>query len=119
MAELVFKTALKEVLVTIDDKQYKIMEMTGSELSNWRKTDGSTISVDDQGRTTITGLDIKNPELELLALCLCDAEGNKVPTTIMEKWSATVLQGLYKIAQDLNGLTMASKKKQEKEAKNS
>lgn len=119
MAELIFKTTLKEVPVTIDDKPYIVRELDGQALSNWRKTDGSTISVDEAGKATIQGLNIKDPEIELLSICLFDMEEKLVPQTTIKKWGATALQGLYKVAQELNGLTRESRQKQEDKAKNS
>jgi hypothetical protein len=113
------RTQLREIPVTIDGTSYRIREMTGTELSSWRKTDGSTFTIDEEGRASITGLDIKDPEVELLSVCLYDGSGKRVPPTTLRTWSVTALQTLYKIAQDLNGLSRESRKKMEVEAKNS
>jgi len=119
METLVITTKLKEIPVMIDGESYRIREMTGAELSNWRKMDGSSVTVDEEGRATITGLNMKDPEVELLSLCLWTEDGKRVSAQTIRMWSTTALQSLYKIAQDLNGLTKESRKKLEAEAKNS
>jgi hypothetical protein len=116
---LEIKTSLKEIPVTIDGALYKIREMTGMELSSWRKVDGSTVTVDGNGNATISGLNMKDPEVELLSVCLYDDQGKKVASSVIRGWGTNALQSLYKVAQDLNGLTKESRDRQEAEAKNS
>lgn len=119
MSTLEVKTTLKEIPVTIDGILYRIREMTGSELSTWRNLDSGSISVDEDGRATISGLSMRDPEVELLSACLYDEQGSRVPPATIRKWSATALQTLYREAQKLNGLTRESRQKLETDAKNS
>jgi hypothetical protein len=54
----------------------------------------------------------------LLKRCVFDAEDKLVPDTEIQKWPAKMQRQLFERAQELNGLTPASEKAIEEEAKN-
>lgn len=114
-----FETTRREQPVRVDGKDYVIRELDGQGLTKWRKMDGSTITVQEDGTASMTGINIKDPEVELLSLCLFDDQGRVVPRTLIQTWPSRALQGLFKIAQDVSGLSKESRKKVEQEAKNS
>jgi len=118
MAELVFKTELKEVSVEIDGKDYVLKELDGAGQSQWRKASGGQISVVDN-KPTVTGLNFDDIELRLLSICLYDTDGKLVPKSVMSKWNANTLSALFDAAQELSGLNKLGKEKLEAEAKNS
>jgi hypothetical protein len=114
-----FKTTLRQKEVMIDDKPYIIRELDGVDLGKTRGDMGDSVTVSSDGNASFSGINLQDPELKLLSLCLYDAEGGLVPRQVMEKWPATVLSGLYNIAQELSGLDKESRKKMEANAKNS
>jgi len=117
MAELVFETTLKEVPVTIDGKSYILRELDGAGQTKWRGDIGGDITVQMDGTSTIKNINMEDPELRLLALCIHDAEGKLVPRGVMAGWPSSVLRKLYDAAQELSGLNEEGRKKQEAEAK--
>lgn len=119
MDKLIFTTTLKEVLVEIDEKSYTLRELDGLGLTQWRVSRGGEVSVNERGKPVITNVNIDDPEISLLSLCLYGPENTLVPKTVIQKWPSSTLEKLYDAAQELSGLNVAAKKRLEEEAKNS
>ena len=122
--ELVFQTTLKEVSVTIDDKEYVMRELDGRQKGKYLNKMGGRIVLNNKGEVS-SFKDYAGLESTLLSLCLYDSENKLVPATVMDGtekeqgWPSTVLNSLFNAAQDLSGLNEEARKKQEAEAKNS
>jgi hypothetical protein len=116
---LSFTTTLKEKEVQIDGKTYTIKELDGIGFSKWQEQIGGKASLGADGKIQVTDLNIKDPTLALLQLCLYGEDGKLVPVSVMAKWpQKTVLKSLFEIAQELSGLNDKSAKSQDAEAKN-
>lgn len=119
MGELAFVTTLKELAVTIDGKPYLLKELDGKGQSQWRNSLGGDYGIDEDEKAFIKNINLEDPELCLLSLCLYDTEGHLVPRSVMEKWPSTILRKLYDAAQELSGLNIKGRKRQEDQAKKS
>ena len=113
-----FKTTLKEIPVTIDEKAYVLKELDGLQKGKYLNVMGKRIVLNDQGKVKAF-LDYSGLESTLLAVCLYDEEDNLMKIHEMEKWPSTVLSELFDMAQDLSALKEEARKRMAAEAKNS
>ena len=105
-----FTRTRKKKEIQIDDEPFYIQEMTGTELGMWRQDMGKRVSNDGKKVTNFMGL-----EGELIAKCLFMGSGQPVPKQMINTWPATLQMDLFKMCQDINGMSEEG----EKEAKNS
>lgn len=114
-----FSTTLKEIPVEIDGKNYILRELDGIGFTKWQEAVGGKAEADGKGNIKITDINIKDPTLTLLQLCLYDDKNMLVPLSVLKTWpQKTVLKSLFELAQDLSGLKTESNKTLDDEAKN-
>jgi hypothetical protein len=118
MAELVFKTTLKEVPISIDGKSFVLRELDGRQKGKYLNKMGGRIVLNNKGEVS-SFKDYAGLESTLLEQCLYDEDEKLVPASMMEGWPSTMLTMLFDQAQILSGLNEEARKKQEAEAKNS
>jgi hypothetical protein len=118
MAELVFKTTLKEVPISIDGKSFVLRELDGRQKGKYLNKMGGRIVLNNKGEVS-SFKDYAGLESILLEQCLYDEDEKLVPASMMEGWPSTMLTMLFDQAQILSGLNEEARKKQEAEAKNS
>lgn len=118
MADLVFKTSLKEISVEIDGKDYALKELDGVQRGKYLNKMGSRIKLGPDGKIS-SFTDYSGLESTLLERCLYDSDNKLVPASVIETWPSSVLTSLFNVAQDLSGLNEEARKRQEAEAKNS
>ena len=100
--ELNFTLQLAEIPVVLDNKNYKLVELSGETQGSYLNSVGDRVKVTD-GK--ITGMrDYKGIQADLLCLCLYDSEDVLVPKKVIQSFPASVLAKLYEAAQELNGL---------------
>jgi len=83
-------------------KKYRIVEMDGESLAAWMKFFAGRVQMNRRGvptRQKYEGL-----HAELIHLCLLDEEGNRVPKKMIERWGSHILNKLFSICQEQNGL---------------
>lgn len=118
MADLVFKTTLKEITLTIDDRNYILRELDGIQKGKYLNSMGGRIKLNSKGEVQAF-TDYSGLETSLLRQCLYDDAGELVSADVMNKWPSSMLSSLFAEAQKLSGLTEEARKDLEAEAKNS
>ncbi len=112
MEELSFKTKLKEVPVTIDEKKYFLRELNGVQREEHNQSLDLDIEFVDGKPKISTKAGFKIPsDFELLSKCLYDESNVLVELTVLKKWPTTMLTKLHKRAMTLSGLDEAAKAK--------
>ena len=110
MEKLVFSIALKEVPVTLTDKDkvvknYVLKELTGEQSAEYLDGMSKRIKFSKGEMESISSL--KGLQSDLLVLCLRDSEDVAVPKKEIEGYPASVQTKLFNAAQELSGLTDA------------
>lgn len=101
---LKFTTVRKEQVIDIDGAEYKLTEMKGSDRDKWMKQMQDRSKFDPSGKPT--GLkSFEGIHASLITLCLTDPAGNAVPEVVIKDWPAGLQSDLFKICQDMNGLS--------------
>jgi hypothetical protein len=109
----------KEIPVEIEvspgvEKKFTLREMVGDELGKWK--DGQKARFEKDKRGTVIGFKtVRGLEADLICRCLYDEENNLVPAKEMLNWPPTILKGLAKDCQDLNGLTDEAEEAEKKD----
>ena len=86
------------------EKKFVLREMMGDELGKWK--DGQKARFEKDKRGQVIGFkSVRGLEADLISRCLYDEAGNLVPAKEMVNWPPSILKGLSKDCQDLNGLT--------------
>lgn len=101
-----FSTVLKKEAVEIDGKEYTIREIMGVQRNQYlnqvrKKVD---ITYGEDGKPVVNQKDFTGEGIDILSLCLYDQNGTMVLPNVIEKWPASVIQELAKIAVTLSGL---------------
>ncbi len=108
MKELAFQLNLKEVPVTITDKQgeektFTLRELTSQQRAKFLNGLGSRVKYTKSGKTK--GLNNHEGLQEsLLAMCLYDEDGQIVKKDSLKEWPAGMLSDLFEAAQELSGM---------------
>lgn len=119
-----FTAKLKTEEVKIDDKSYYVQEMSGATRESWveqmDKRSTLKVSKDEKGeeKREREFHDTKGMVVQLVALCLLDSEKKPVTAEEIGKFPPATIEGLYDIADELNGLTKKTADAKEKAAKN-
>jgi hypothetical protein len=109
----------KEMPVDIEvspgvEEHYTLREMVGDELAKWK--DGQKARFEKDKRGNVVGFkSVRGLEADLISRCLYDKENNLVPAKEMTNWPPTILKGLAKDCQDLNGLTDEAEEAEKKD----
>jgi len=99
---LEFTLSLKEVPVTLDGKEYKLVELNAKQRDQFLNGVGGRMKYVNgklQGMSNYEGL-----QASLLSLCLYDSEGKLVKTDIIQSFPAGLVSKLFKEAQKISGL---------------
>ncbi len=103
--------------VYVEDKNgtrilYEIREMTDEEFSGWLKESGKRFQYRD-------GKPIKQRfegmHASLIARCLYDPQGRRVPKAMIETWGVALKQKLSNYCTEVNGLTQAAEDEEGKD----
>jgi hypothetical protein len=96
------------------EKNFILREMIGDELAKWK--DGQKARFEKDKRGNVVGFkSVRGLEADLISRCLYDKENNLVPAKEMTNWPPTILKGLAKDCQDLNGLTDEAEEAEKKD----
>ena len=102
MEELKFSLQRKEIPVILDDKPFKLKELSGKQRDEFLNNLGKRMEYVEgkvAGMTNYEGL-----QAALVSLCLHDENGEQVPESVVQDYPAIVQSKLFKAAQELNGL---------------
>lgn len=100
--ELSFTTKLKELDVNIDERLYKLRELTGDKRSDY--VEKSMSRAEFKGSKLERMKDIKGIEMDILECTLYDPEGNLVSVDVLRQWPFSVLEKLAAASLALSGL---------------
>jgi len=110
MEPLSFKTKLKEVPVTVDDKAYVVRELNGRQRKEHNQSFELQVSYEDGAPKISTKEGFEMPaEVDLLSKCLYDENDVLVPKKTLEEWPTTMLVKLHGVAMSLSGLDAGAK----------
>jgi hypothetical protein len=84
-------------------RRYFIREMDGEGLEQWTASFGNRIKTNSRGK--IIKRDMKGFHSELIALCLHDESGNRVPRSVIDGFGTALKNYLFDECQKINGLT--------------
>lgn len=123
MSDRKFTTTLKKVDIVIDDRMCQIVELSGAARDSYLEdlySRMSDVTVTENGQTKTVRRVTRTAGMltHLLSLCLKDDKGNAIPSKTIESWPASVVEELYKIADELSGLSEKSAKAKEEDSKN-
>lgn len=112
-----FSLVLKSKEVELVDdkgevKVYVVRELTGAQRDKFLNIVGNKISYNAQGKAVVK--DFEGFQSNLLINCLYDNNNKLVAAKEIELWPSSLVNELFKIAQNLSGLDAVS----EEEAKN-
>jgi len=119
MEKLSFSLKLEEVeveLIDVDGAKHNcvLRGLDGAGRDSYLNSIGSRMKFNAAGKTE--GLsDYKNLQSGLLTLCLFDETNKNIPLAILQKYPATVLESLFKAAQELSGLDKGVEEKSKNE----
>lgn len=108
MDTLVLSLKRKSIKVALEledgtTENFSIQELTGAQRDLYLTQMAKRMKYTDEGKplgvTDFTGL-----HAQLLALSLVDEKGTVVPLERIQSWKSTVVQELFKAAQQLSGL---------------
>ena len=101
---LEFSTEIKEITgIKIDGKLHKLVELTGTERDKYLTNTSTRIKYEKGQAAGMKDLD--GIQAQLLHLSLRNQEtGERIPVATLQKWPASVLQKLYKLARELSAL---------------
>ena len=108
MAGLKLTLRLKEIPVELETEEgvtetYVIKELTGKERDTFLTSMGTRIRYNGKGEPS--GLkNFDGVQASLLSLCLCDAQGEKVPEKTIQMFPATAQNEMFKAARELSAL---------------
>lgn len=102
-----FSKVKKRKEIEIDGEVYWIEEMMGTEIGTWRMEMNRRVAQDGKRVTNFMGI-----EAELISRCLIGPDGRKVAKSIVDTWPTTMIEGIFKLCQDLNGLTDEAEKRE-------
>lgn len=85
--------------------QYQLKELVGTEFSKWQN--GNAKRFDGEGNLT----DYTDYWASLISLCLFDDSGNRVPLTVIQRYSTTAQRILFNACNKLNSPTEEEAKK--------
>jgi len=89
--------------VSVSKTPYQLREMDADVHGEYMSKQVGRMQMDESGKPT--GMkDFKGLYVGLLVYCLFDAEGAAVPEEKIKKWPARTVEGLFKMAQKMNGL---------------
>jgi len=118
MTKYNFKTALREHVITIDNKRYSLRELDGLQKGKYMNKMGTKVDLGPDGAIQ-SFKDYSGLETILLEECLYDENDKLVSTEVMQRWPSSLLTDLFRLAQELSGLTEESNNELRVEAKNS
>ncbi len=107
-AEQVIKIKTKEGM-----QKYRMVEMSGEERDDYLDQMRDRFEITDDGKVGAIG-SFKGHQTDLINRCIRTDEGGKVAAGTVEGWPASTQQGLFDLAQKINGLD----KKAAQKAKN-
>ena len=108
MEKLSFSLKFEEVeveLIDVDGNKHACVMrgLDGAGRDSYLDNMGGRMKFNAAGKTE--GLtDYKNLQSGLLTLCLFDENNKNIPLSVLQKYPATVLESLFKAAQELSGL---------------
>ena len=111
MDTLVFDLTRKEIPVSLSGKAYKLVELDGASRDEVLNDSFGRMKFGPDGK--VIGMrDVKGLQATLVSRCIQDDAGKPVPINTVSSWRATVVEGLYKACQELNGLIDNDKAKE-------
>ncbi len=114
MSEMVkVSTHRKTRKVDIDGILHTIQELDGIELGQWRTDMADRVRTDSQGK--VTGVtNFNGIEANLICRCLRNAKGEAVVSGQIERWPASAIAAIFKVCQEVNGMTPESEAAEKK-----
>lgn len=103
-----FTTTLKSEVVSIDDKDYTIRELTGKERDAYNTKSGARLKMelDAKGRATPIVRNFDGYQSELITMALTDAAGTNVPESVIAGWPASLQTTLFRKIRVMSGLSL-------------
>lgn len=99
-----FKTKIRSEQIQIDDSEgWELVELNGKERDLFIGELKSRYT-DSKGNPTTSVQKVEGLQAFLVAMCLRDPQGNKVPASVIQEWNAATVQELYDYCMEKNGL---------------
>lgn len=99
-----FTIKLKEKPVLIDDQPFTLKELTGSQRDIYLNENAGRLRIDPTTGQTKGFKDYKGIHTDLLSKCMYDPEGKVVTKVFLNELPASVVTGLFQLANELNKL---------------
>lgn len=112
--QLSFSTKLKELPVLIDEKNYKLVELSGERRSDYNQKSLDRMEI--KGREIVKMKDMKGVEMDILEYSLYDPQNKLVGREELQTWPHPVLEALAKASMDLSGILIPGEKKPKNES---
>lgn len=100
-----FSSRRKVQPIRVDGADYDLHEMGGDGLAEWMRTQALKVRTDAKGRYDDKRSSFREIHATLIHLCLRTKEGKKVPTSVIAGWGSSTQNGIFKLCQQLNGLS--------------